>query len=112
VTIKGSVRLTAAEGVREAVFDGLGLAVTSEWMFAPESFRMATSADRSLGRVSSGRNVSIKARAFANSSSRDLERRSRQQTVKWTAPPIEKAEDVVTGRYEAGRKLTTPARDL
>jgi DNA-binding transcriptional LysR family regulator len=36
VTIKGSVRLTAAEGVREAVFDGLGLAVTSEWMFAPE----------------------------------------------------------------------------
>src|ERR1700761_4220905 len=36
VTIKGRVRLTAAEGVREAVFDGLGLAVASEWMFAPE----------------------------------------------------------------------------
>jgi DNA-binding transcriptional LysR family regulator len=36
VTIKGRIRLTAAEGVREAVFAGMGLAVASEWMFAPE----------------------------------------------------------------------------
>jgi DNA-binding transcriptional LysR family regulator len=36
VTIKGRVRLTAAEGVREAVFAGMGLAVASRWMFAPE----------------------------------------------------------------------------
>jgi DNA-binding transcriptional LysR family regulator len=33
VTLKGSVRTTAAEGLREAVFAGLGLCVTSEWMF-------------------------------------------------------------------------------
>jgi DNA-binding transcriptional LysR family regulator len=75
VTIKGRVRLTAAEGVREAVFDGLGLAVASEWMFAPEI---------ASGRVKrvlqhwhlppidlwavfpSGRRVSTNARAFAN----------------------------------------------
>jgi DNA-binding transcriptional LysR family regulator len=28
--------MTAAEGVREAVFSDLGLAISSEWMFAPE----------------------------------------------------------------------------
>lgn len=32
VTVDGRLRLTAAEGVREAVFSGLGLAVASEWM--------------------------------------------------------------------------------
>src|SRR6202521_4693026 len=36
VTLKGSVRTTAAEGVREAVFAGLGLCVASEWMFQPD----------------------------------------------------------------------------
>ena len=36
VTVKGRVRVTAAEGVRAAVFAGLGLAVASEWMFGPE----------------------------------------------------------------------------
>lgn len=36
VTVKGRVHMTAAEGVREAVFCDLGLAVTSAWMFAPE----------------------------------------------------------------------------
>jgi DNA-binding transcriptional LysR family regulator len=30
------VRTTAAEGLREAVFAGLGLCVTSEWMFQPD----------------------------------------------------------------------------
>jgi DNA-binding transcriptional LysR family regulator len=29
-------RLTAAEGVREGVLAGLGFAIASEWMFAPE----------------------------------------------------------------------------
>jgi DNA-binding transcriptional LysR family regulator len=36
VTLEGRVRVTAAEGVRAAVFAGLGLTIASEWMFAPE----------------------------------------------------------------------------
>ncbi len=36
VTLRDRVRMTAAEGVREAVFAGLGLAVGSERMFQPE----------------------------------------------------------------------------
>ncbi|WP_158745310.1 LysR family transcriptional regulator [Acidisphaera sp. L21] len=75
VKLKGRVRLTAAEGVREAVFSGMGLAVTSEWMFLPEiaSGRVTrVLADWSLPQIDlwavfpTGRNVSMKARAFAN----------------------------------------------
>lgn len=75
VTIKGRIRLTAAEGVREAVFAGMGLAVASEWMFAPElaagTVRRVLK-DWDLPPVDlwtvfpSGRTVSSKARAFAN----------------------------------------------
>jgi DNA-binding transcriptional LysR family regulator len=36
VTLKGRISVTAAEGMREAVIAGLGFAVASEWMFAPE----------------------------------------------------------------------------
>jgi DNA-binding transcriptional LysR family regulator len=36
VTLKGRVRVSGAEGVREAVFAGLGLTISSEWMFTPE----------------------------------------------------------------------------
>jgi DNA-binding transcriptional LysR family regulator len=36
VTLTDSVRVTAAEGVREAVFAGLGLCVATEWMFQPD----------------------------------------------------------------------------
>jgi DNA-binding transcriptional LysR family regulator len=36
VTLKGSVRTTGAEGVREAVFAGLGLCVVAELMFQPD----------------------------------------------------------------------------
>jgi DNA-binding transcriptional LysR family regulator len=36
LTLTGPLRITGAEGVREAVFAGIGLAVASEWMFAPE----------------------------------------------------------------------------
>ena len=74
VILKGSVRTTAAEGLREAVFAGLGLCVASEWMFQP---------DLDNGRVKqvlaawtlpsmdlwaafpTGRRASAKARAFA-----------------------------------------------
>ncbi len=36
VTVNGRVRVSAAEGVRTAVLAHLGLALTSEWMFAAE----------------------------------------------------------------------------
>lgn len=36
ITLKGRLRVTAAEGVRAAVIAGAGLAITSRWMFAPE----------------------------------------------------------------------------
>lgn len=39
VVLNGRVRVTAAEGVREAVLAGLGMAVASEWMFTPELAR-------------------------------------------------------------------------
>ncbi|WP_455924435.1 LysR family transcriptional regulator [Pseudomonas putida] len=36
VTVSGRVRVSAAEGVRAAVLAGLGVALTSRWMFAEE----------------------------------------------------------------------------
>ena len=75
VTLKGRVRVTAAEGVREAVFSNLGLTVSSEWMFAPE---LATGVVRPVledwtlppidlwSVFPSGRQASAKARAFAS----------------------------------------------
>ncbi|WP_042876935.1 LysR family transcriptional regulator [Cupriavidus necator] len=36
VVIRGRVRSTAAEGVREAVLSDLGFTISSEWMFSPE----------------------------------------------------------------------------
>ncbi len=36
VTVSGRLRVTAAEGVRAAVLADAGLAIASEWMFAPE----------------------------------------------------------------------------
>lgn len=36
VVVGGRLRVTAAEGLREAVFAHLGLGITSEWNFAPE----------------------------------------------------------------------------
>jgi DNA-binding transcriptional LysR family regulator len=74
MTLKGRVRVTAAEGVREAVLSDLGLTVSSEWMFAPElrSGRVrAVLDDWSLPAIDlwavfpTGRQASAKARAFA-----------------------------------------------
>jgi DNA-binding transcriptional LysR family regulator len=74
VTVSGRVRITAAEGVREAVFSGLGLTVSSEWMFAPElqsGVVKAVLQDWTLPPIElwavfpSGRRASAKARAFA-----------------------------------------------
>lgn len=36
VTLKSRLRVTAAEGVRAAVLANAGIAIASEWMFAPE----------------------------------------------------------------------------
>jgi DNA-binding transcriptional LysR family regulator len=36
VTLKGRLRVSAAEGVRAAVLANAGIAIVSEWMFAPE----------------------------------------------------------------------------
>jgi DNA-binding transcriptional LysR family regulator len=36
IAVRGRLKVTAAEGLREAVFAHLGLAITSEWNFAPE----------------------------------------------------------------------------
>ncbi len=75
VTVNGRVRVSAAEGVREAVFAGLGLSIGgSEWMFTPElksgSVKIVLE-DWSLppGELwavfSTGRQASAEARAFA-----------------------------------------------
>ena len=75
VTVQGRLRTNAAEGVREGVLADMGLAIASEWMFAPELASGAVVpvlADWSLPRVDlwtvfpSGRQMSAKARAFAN----------------------------------------------
>jgi DNA-binding transcriptional LysR family regulator len=74
VAVKGRLRVSAAEGVREGVLADLGLAVASEWMFAPElkSGRVrSVLEDWSLPLIDlwvvfpTGRQASTKARAFA-----------------------------------------------
>jgi DNA-binding transcriptional LysR family regulator len=75
VTLRGRLRVSAGEAVREAVLAGLGLAIASEWMFAPElrsGAVVAVLADWSLPPVDlraafpTGRRASAKARMFAN----------------------------------------------
>jgi DNA-binding transcriptional LysR family regulator len=81
VTIGGRMRSNAAEAVREGVFAGLGLAVASEWMFAaePESGHVRRILkDWTLPPIDlwavfpSGRNVSMKARAFLDFIEQDM----------------------------------------
>jgi DNA-binding transcriptional LysR family regulator len=74
VTVNGRLRVSAAEGAREAVFAGLGLSIGgSEWMFTPELKSGAVKvvlADWSLppGKLwaafPTGRQASAKARLF------------------------------------------------
>lgn len=74
VTLNGRLRVSAAEGVREGVLAGLGFAVASEWLFAPElrsSVVKTVLDDWSLPPLDlwavfpTGRQASAKARAFA-----------------------------------------------
>jgi DNA-binding transcriptional LysR family regulator len=82
VRVSGRLRVTAAEGVRAAVLAGMGLAVASEWMFAPE---LAAGTVRPIltewalppvdlwAVYPSGRMPTAKARAFAAFIERELE---------------------------------------
>jgi DNA-binding transcriptional LysR family regulator len=75
VRLSGPLRVSAAEAVRAAVLSGLGYAVASEWMFAPE---LATGAVRAVladwllpsldcwALFPAGRMMTAKARAFTN----------------------------------------------
>ena len=81
VTVGGRVRVNAAEGIREAVLSGLGLAIASEWMFSPEleSGRVRpVLQDWSLPLLDlwavfpTGRQASAKARAFVDFIERQL----------------------------------------
>ena len=74
VAVRGRLRVSAAEGVREGVLAGLGFAIASEWLFAPELKSGAVTSvldDWSLPPIDlwalfpSGRQASAKARAFA-----------------------------------------------
>ncbi|AYH04851.1 LysR family transcriptional regulator [Pectobacterium parmentieri] len=71
----GRIRVSAAEGVRATVLSGAGLAVASEWMFAPEleSGQVITVLDSwSLGKMDlwavypGGRMTSSRVRTFTN----------------------------------------------
>ena len=75
VALSGRLRVSAAEGVRAAVLSGLGYAIASEWMFAPELASgavLAVLTDWVLPPLDfwalfpTGRMVTAKARAFAN----------------------------------------------
>ncbi|MDE1996105.1 MAG: LysR family transcriptional regulator [Rhizobiaceae bacterium] len=75
VTMKGRLRVSAGEGIRAAILAGMGITVTSEWMFSRE---LATGEARAVltdwtippidlwAVFPTGRVASAKARAFAN----------------------------------------------
>ncbi|KGM32274.1 LysR family transcriptional regulator [Inquilinus limosus] len=75
LVVGGRLRISAAEGVRESVLAGLGLAIASEWMFGAELASGAVVSvleDWQLPPVGlwavfpTGRQASAKARAFAD----------------------------------------------
>jgi DNA-binding transcriptional LysR family regulator len=83
VTVRGRFRASGAEGVRAAVLAGMGLAVASHWLFAPELADggvVPTLKDWSLPPVDlwavfpTGRLASAKARAFVSFIERGHER--------------------------------------
>ena len=73
--MSGRLRVSAGEGIREGVLAGLGFAIASEWLFAPELKSGAVQVvltDWLLPSVDlwalfpTGRQASAKARAFAS----------------------------------------------
>src|SRR5437764_12218022 len=99
VTVNGRLRVSAAEGVREAVFAGLGLSVGgSEWMFTPELKSGAVKLvleDWSLPPAElwavfpAGRQASAKARAFTMFMERQLSQEAEQRRI--SAIPVVKS---------------------
>jgi len=74
ITLKGRLRVTAAEGLRAAILANAGLAIVSEWMFAPEIADGTVKVvlkDWQLPRMdlwavfAAGRTATAKARTFA-----------------------------------------------
>jgi DNA-binding transcriptional LysR family regulator len=74
VTLSGRLRVNASEVVRAAVLNGMGLAVVSQWMFAPElacGMVRAVLTEWTLPKIElwvvfpTGRMANAKARAFA-----------------------------------------------
>ena len=75
IAVCGRLRVSAGEGVREAVLAGFGFAIASDWLFAPElksGVVRAVLTDWLLPPVDlwavfpTGRQASVKARAFAS----------------------------------------------
>ncbi len=75
IALRGRLRVTAAEGIRAAVLSGLGMAVGSRWMFAPEladGSVKAVMTDWTLPPIDlwavypTGRTVTTKARLFTD----------------------------------------------
>ncbi len=75
VTLRGRLHVSAAEGVRTAVFSNAGIAITSEWMFTPEIVNGTVKPvlqDWELPPMElwaifpAGRTAATKARTFAN----------------------------------------------
>jgi DNA-binding transcriptional LysR family regulator len=95
VTLKGRLRVSAAEGVRAAVLADLGLAITSEWMFAPEIADGAVKVvlrDWELPRIDlwalfpAGRTATIKARTFTQFVEEIMRRTGTSVSPRSTAP--------------------------
>jgi DNA-binding transcriptional LysR family regulator len=92
VRLRGSVKFTAAEGVRAAVIAGQGFAISSRWMFAPELESGEVIPLLTKWRLPpidlwvvypSGRLTSTKARAFVKCFEATIKARSTSRT----APP-------------------------
>jgi DNA-binding transcriptional LysR family regulator len=75
VALRGRLQVSAAEGVRAAVFSNAGIAITSEWMFTPEIVNGTVKSvlqDWELPPMElwaifpAGRTAATKARTFAN----------------------------------------------
>ncbi|HYX04246.1 MAG TPA: LysR family transcriptional regulator [Reyranella sp.] len=88
IKVDGRVYLSAAEGVRQAVFAGMGLVIASEWLFGPElEAGMVRSVldEWTLPAIDlwavfpSGRQASAKARAFVDFLQKQLTRPARPQ---------------------------------
>ena len=85
VTLNGRLRISAAEGVRAAVFAHAGIAIVSEWMFTPEiadGTVKAVLGDWNLPQLDlwaifpAGRSATTKARTFVNFVDKVMHRRS------------------------------------